>query len=115
MEDYGDYKFNDYSVLVSFNDKGEMTDALLRRFRAGNVTNPMSELVDMILAEAGTKLLYSDDSVAYLDVAASAWFKNGDKTFTKAELIKDCMSEDMIKMPLYGTSSDVGMYISKQN
>ncbi|MBR5336431.1 MAG: hypothetical protein IK152_00410 [Lachnospiraceae bacterium] len=114
FKDYGDYKFNEYAVLVSFNDKGEMVNAALRRFRAGNVANPMSELVAGITVEPGTKLLYSDDSVAYIDVAASAWFKNEGRTFTKAELIKDCMSEDMIKMPLYGTSADVGMYISKQ-
>ena len=39
--------------------------------------------------------------------------KYGDKTFTKAEILEQSVDENNVKVPIYGWSSDNGIYISK--
>ncbi|MBP5473083.1 MAG: hypothetical protein J6Y12_10455, partial [Lachnospiraceae bacterium] len=119
FEDYGDYRFNERAVLISFDDAGNITDARYRYFRSSNMVNPMSELVEGILDQDGTKLLYQDDTYAYFDISDCIELKeyNGDEVygdrFDKAELLEKSIDEENVWMPMYGWSSDNGMYVSK--
>jgi hypothetical protein len=120
FEDYGDYCFNEQAALLSFDAAGNLIDAKYRYFRASNLVNPMSECIDSILLNEGSKLLYSDDTYAYFDVLDVGEFreylgdgKYGDKTFTKAEILEQSVDENFVKVPIYGWASDNGIFISK--
>lgn len=119
FEDYGEYCFNERATLISFDNAGNITDAKYRYFRSSNTVNPMSELVDRILLTEGTKLLYQDDTYAYFDIFDSVELKEylGDggygERFNKAKLLEMSVDEEYLWMPMYGWSSDNGMYVSK--
>ncbi len=119
FEDYGDYRFNDKAVLISFDDAGNIIDAKYRYFRPSNMVNPMSELVESTLIMEGTRLLYQDDTYAYFDIIDCTELKPyaGDGTygdrFNKTELLEQSVEEEFVWMPMGAWSSDTGIFVSK--
>ena len=79
-------------------------------FRPSNTVNPMQELIDLILAYEGSKLIYNDDSYAYFDVKDTDYFDG----MNKQKLIEENIDETNITVPLYGASADNGMFVSKK-
>ncbi len=119
FEDYGDYRFNQKAVLISFDEAGKIKDAKYRFFRSSNTVNPMSELVDSIMKSEGTKLLYQDDTYAYFDIYDCVELKKykdngtyGDR-YDRKELLERSVEEDFVWMPMGAWSSDTGIYVSK--
>lgn len=120
FEDYGDYCFNSNAALLSFDESGTLIDAKYRIFHPNNLTDPMSEYIDSIMQNEGVALLYNDDTYAYFDISGSSEFREylgdgqyGDKTYTKQEILNQSFDEETVKMPLYGWSSDNGMFVSQ--
>ena len=79
----------------------------------------MEELIKYKLDYKGTKLLYSDDKYAYFDIIDSVDLKEyigedkyGER-FNKTQLLEKSLDENDAWMPMYGWSSEVGIYTSR--
>ena len=117
--DYGDYFLNTNAVLISFDASGNIIGAKYRFIRTINTVNPMEELIKYKLDYKGTKLLYSDDKYAYFDIIDSVDLKEyigedkyGER-FNKTQLLEKSLDDNDAWMPMYGWSSEVGIYTSR--
>lgn len=107
------YSNNDFAMLLSFNENGELIQAIKRIYRADNVVTSMDELLEYeFVNDDKLQILYKDDNYAYLDMMSAHEFDNYTKK-RMPEIFEEHSSENGgINVPTEATSEDFYVYIN---
>ncbi len=108
---------NDMSVLLSFDEKGDPADLVIRKYRY--VTNPIEEMIDGYVTMGGELLYSNGDDLFYVrmpidpDVYISRGIWDDYKKDTKTNHLSDFGYEGGIFCPFRGQMPDCHAYLNK--